>query len=286
MFRQPLVNPLICSYIMHLRGLNFMKKYLLPVVLSIFLVLSFSFHAFASSTGQDSSKPESGWKRFPYSEFNISYEGQWKVCEVSSCTKNVRYTSGSKMKFNFVGEQFRFISYYWSNGSTDIDVYIDGVKTGNFSLIGKDDSTSRTMYESPILASNEHSVEIVNNTTDYLYVVALDLPDDSTLQPFDPKTPEPEPEPKPEPKPEPEPEKGERAILVVTMTTGLEKEFDLSMREVNDFINWYENKQAGSGTASYAINKHNNNKGPFSSRKDFVIFDKILTFEVNEYSIK
>jgi len=89
---------------------------------------------------------------------------------------------------------------------------------------------------------------------------------------------------KPE-QPIPEPT-GERAILVVTMNTGLEKEFDLSMEEVNAFITWYENKQAGSGTASYAINKHNNNKGPFSARKDYVIFDKILTFEVNEYNTK
>ena len=79
---------------------------------------------------------------------------------------------------------------------------------------------------------------------------------------------------------------GERALLTVTMVTGLEKEFDLSIEEVNAFITWYENKQAGSGTASYAINKHNNNKGPFSARKDYVIFDKILTFEVNEYKTK
>ncbi|WP_430109244.1 hypothetical protein [Paenibacillus sp. B1-33] len=95
-----------------------------------------------------------------------------------------------------------------------------------------------------------------------------------------------EPEPTPDPKPEPTPESGDRAILVVTMITGLEKEFDLSMDEVNAFITWYENKQAGSGTASYAIDKHNNNKGPFSARKDYVIFDKILTFEVNEYKTK
>ncbi|MGW8956235.1 fibronectin type III domain-containing protein [Paenibacillus sp. NPDC055715] len=77
---------------------------------------------------------------------------------------------------------------------------------------------------------------------------------------------------------------GNRAILVVTMTTGLEKEFDLSMKEVNDFISWYEGKQAGSGSASYAINKHDNNKGPFSSRKDYMLYDRILTFEVSEYS--
>ncbi|WP_179032056.1 Kelch repeat-containing protein [Paenibacillus kribbensis] len=77
---------------------------------------------------------------------------------------------------------------------------------------------------------------------------------------------------------------GDRAILVVTMTTGMEKEFDLSMKEVNDFISWYEGKQAGTGSASYAINKHDNNKGPFSSRKDYMLYDRILTFEVSEYS--
>ncbi|OBR64084.1 hypothetical protein A7K91_20170 [Paenibacillus oryzae] len=74
-----------------------------------------------------------------------------------------------------------------------------------------------------------------------------------------------------------------RAILIVTMTTGLEKEYDLSMQEVNDFINWYEAKQEGTGKASYAINKHDNIKGPFKSRKDYILFDRILTFEVSEY---
>lgn len=92
--------------------------------------------------------------------------------------------------------------------------------------------------------------------------------------------------PKPTPTPTPEQPTGNRAIVVVTMNTGLEKEFDLSMEEVNSFIAWYENKQSGTGTASYAIDKHGNNKGPFTSRKEYVIFDKILTFEVSEYTAK
>lgn len=82
---------------------------------------------------------------------------------------------------------------------------------------------------------------------------------------------------------EPEQPSGNRAILVVTMTTGLEKEFDLNMQEVNNFIDWYEAKQAGDGRASYAIDKHDNNKGPFKSRKDYILFDRVLTFEVSEY---
>ncbi|MEK4047592.1 fibronectin type III domain-containing protein [Paenibacillus sp. FSL H8-0048] len=98
-------------------------------------------------------------------------------------------------------------------------------------------------------------------------------------------TPEPTIEPTPTVTPSPTPEQptGDRAILVVTMNTGLEKEFDLPMSEVNAFLNWYD---TASGSARYGINKHDNNKGPFTSRIDYVIFDKILTFSVDEYSTK
>ena len=82
----------------------------------------------------------------------------------------------------------------------------------------------------------------------------------------------------------PEQSSGDRAILVVTMTTGLEKEYDLPMSDVNAFLNWYDARDAGSGPAKVAINKYSNNKGPFSKRTDYVIFDKILTFEVSEYT--
>ncbi|MCL6661799.1 hypothetical protein [Paenibacillus amylolyticus] len=76
----------------------------------------------------------------------------------------------------------------------------------------------------------------------------------------------------------------DRAILVVTMTTGLEKEYDLPISDVNVFLKWYDTRDSGSGPAKFAINKYINNKGPFSKRTDYVIFDKILTFEVSEYT--
>ncbi|MBU9709340.1 hypothetical protein KSP24_20785 [Paenibacillus sp. AK121] len=79
---------------------------------------------------------------------------------------------------------------------------------------------------------------------------------------------------------------GDRAILTVTMDNGFDKEFDLSKKELNAFIAWYDAKDAGRGASFFAIDKHNNNKGPFSNRKDYVIFNKILTFEVSEYSTK
>jgi fibronectin type 3 domain-containing protein len=78
---------------------------------------------------------------------------------------------------------------------------------------------------------------------------------------------------------------GERALLRITLNNGIEKEYDLSMAEVYDFINWYEGRANGVGTVMYAFDKHDNNKGPFKSRKDYVFFDKIITFEVNGYDV-
>lgn len=98
-------------------------------------------------------------------------------------------------------------------------------------------------------------------------------------------TPEPTPTATPEPSPSATPEipSGHCAILIVTLTTGAEKEFDVSMSEVNAFLNWYDN---ASGSTKYGIDKHENNKGPFSKRTEYVVHDKILTFEVSEYTTK
>lgn len=67
------------------------------------------------------------------------------------------------------------------------------------------------------------------------------------------------------------------------MSNGFDKEYDLTMTQVHAFINWFEGRSNGIGSPFYTINK-NYNVGPFSSRKDYIVYDKILTFEVNEYS--
>lgn len=72
------------------------------------------------------------------------------------------------------------------------------------------------------------------------------------------------------------------ALLLITMTNGLQKEYDLPMSEINSFLDWYD---SASESAKYGINKHDNNKGPFSKRTEYVVHDKILTFEVSEYTV-
>lgn len=75
---------------------------------------------------------------------------------------------------------------------------------------------------------------------------------------------------------------GDRAILVITTTLGIDKEYDLSADEINDFLNWYDTKSEGSGKAYFAITKYSNVK-PFISRKEYINYSSIENFEVKDY---
>lgn len=74
------------------------------------------------------------------------------------------------------------------------------------------------------------------------------------------------------------------AILTITMTNGNVKSYTVSMSKVNDFISWYNNRSAGSnGSPYYAFDKTDNLQ-PFSKKTEYVVFDKISSFEVDEYT--
>ncbi|MEW6181641.1 MAG: LamG-like jellyroll fold domain-containing protein [Bacillota bacterium] len=75
---------------------------------------------------------------------------------------------------------------------------------------------------------------------------------------------------------------GNKALLVIKMADGTEKEYDLTASELNSFTSWFDNRANGTGPMRYTISK-NYNLGPFTSRKDNIIFDKICSFEVKEY---
>ncbi|GMB02266.1 LamG-like jellyroll fold domain-containing protein [Pelosinus sp. IPA-1] len=81
---------------------------------------------------------------------------------------------------------------------------------------------------------------------------------------------------------DPNPQVG-KALLVVTMSDQIQKEYELSKAQIDDFITWYDNRSTGTGLPHYTFNK-DFNLGPFQSRKDYLVFDKIQNFEVMEYA--
>ncbi|WP_342496325.1 kelch repeat-containing protein [Bacillus sp. FSL K6-3149] len=70
-----------------------------------------------------------------------------------------------------------------------------------------------------------------------------------------------------------------KGILSITMINGLQKDYLLSTKEINDFLNWYKERSFGIGMNFYEINDEHN-KGPFTSKKDYVVYQNILMFDI------
>lgn len=269
-------------------------SFLLVFVLSIFFGFSVS-NTYAAALGEQLNKPEDGWTRYPANSSFLNYISGWDhlTDEKAKIAYSGAKTGGTgELEFNFKGTGLRLLTAVNYSYSKKVAVSIDG----NVEYFSPHNETVRDynynilMYEKNDLAMGIHQVKIwtvepSTNTlgNDYrLYSIDVfgELTDEEpgSTEPTNPEEPDTPEEPS-----NPEPT-GDRAILVITMVNGLEKEYDLSMSEVNSFIDWYDAKDAGSGLSKYAIDKHNNNIGPFSSRTDYVIFNNILTFEVNAYN--
>ncbi|AYK08636.1 Kelch repeat-containing protein [Brevibacillus laterosporus] len=112
-------------------------------------------------------------------------------------------------------------------------------------------------------------------------VVELNLSDLINPDP----TPDPDPNPNPDPKPDPNPNPNPtgNALLVIYMDSGLIKEYEMTNEEIRNFTGWYEDRAKGNGREAYIVNKKYN-IGPFNSRKDFISYSHIESFEVQEYS--
>ncbi len=70
------------------------------------------------------------------------------------------------------------------------------------------------------------------------------------------------------------------AILGISLVNGATKEYDVSMQEVEKFINWFEERSNGKGPSLYSFNKKIN---PYKTVKEYIVHDKIASFEVREY---
>ncbi|PJI07019.1 MULTISPECIES: LamG-like jellyroll fold domain-containing protein [Clostridium] len=75
----------------------------------------------------------------------------------------------------------------------------------------------------------------------------------------------------------------DKAALNVTMTNGQVKQYNVTMNEVNKFISWYKLRSAGSGDPFYEFDI-TQSSNPDIKRTDYVIFDKISSFEVDDYT--
>ena len=76
---------------------------------------------------------------------------------------------------------------------------------------------------------------------------------------------------------------GNTATLILTMTNGDDKLYNVSLEELDTFLTWYDNRSNGEGRAYYTFIK-TTSIAPYLSVKEYVSFDKMSSFEVKEYN--
>ncbi|WP_326514173.1 Ig-like domain-containing protein [Clostridium intestinale] len=73
----------------------------------------------------------------------------------------------------------------------------------------------------------------------------------------------------------------DRGILAITMTNGQTKEYDLPNSEIEAFTNWFDSSN-GKGQPKFGFNKKIQ---PYKEVKEYVVFDKISSYEVRTYTV-
>ncbi|MCY9547274.1 Ig-like domain-containing protein [Lysinibacillus xylanilyticus] len=67
------------------------------------------------------------------------------------------------------------------------------------------------------------------------------------------------------------------AILSITLVNGITKEYDVTNTVLNNYLNWFESAQ---GTSTFKFSK---TISPYKKVTEYIVHDKIASFEVREY---
>ncbi|WP_312560199.1 hypothetical protein [Anaerospora sp.] len=223
-----------------------------------------------ATLGQELTAPETGWKRIDDTDSRFTFIGQsWNSFPYAGFYGGTSHTSypnadelNMQVKFNFLGSKIRVIAQMNNESPNDIRIEIDGVIDSYSQHASNSGATGlqRLVYENTELENKVHSVVITKVTARIIHLDAIDIDEEGKLLPYNP-TPE-------------NPGESEQALLRVTMIDSSEREYKLLMAEINSFVNWYD-REVGTGTTVYVLNK-------MTGSKEYLAFDKIISFEVTE----
>lgn len=123
-----------------------------------------------------------------------------------------------------------------------------------------------TTIASNVPGTSYVDTDVVNGTTYYYVVTAITadgVSDNSNEASATPNATE-------------TPGENGQGLLRVTMTDSSEREYKLSIAEINDFMAWMD-RPATAGTSFYTFNKS------ITDSKEYLLFDKIISFEVAKF---
>ena len=130
--------------------------------------------------GQQLLIPDGNWQRIDDDDKCIQYDNTFSIYkndENYNGTEHASNTINSCINFKFYGTKIRLINYQYSNRSNDIDVYIDDIKYGKSIQYG-DIASYIISFQKLELAKKPHKVKIINNTSNYMSLDAIDIDED------------------------------------------------------------------------------------------------------------
>lgn len=144
-----------------------------------------------TQVGQQQSAPDTTWKRYDNTDAKIAYVGgtwTYRSSQVTGAYNNTdSYFQGlGSAKFKFYGTKFRILSTVGTVEtnliSSSIDVMVDGVLYGNYSLVNSTLVGSFLTFEGLNLAKGIHTVELINKEDGkYITLDAIDSDSDGYL---------------------------------------------------------------------------------------------------------
>ena len=175
-----------------------MKKRMLRIASVICLMICVLFlgqiSAFAATIGSVLNAPESSWQRYDDTNEYFSYQGTWNIFRNGSHAYykgGMSYTKsyGDTVKFKFKGSKLRITQQLLSDRSEKIQVKIDDIIVGTYSLYHPTLSTDQCLvFEKNNLTEGVHYVELINLDTgnDKRFCFdAIDIDSTGELLPYD-----------------------------------------------------------------------------------------------------
>ncbi len=225
--------------------------------------------------GKQLLQPENGWKRIDDRDLNISYSDSpvWEIVNrpgnyLDSVHQAVDFGTGAYAQFNFKGTKIRLISVIYIYYSTDTSIIVDGI-VYPFNINGATTVQQAVVFELTGLSDGEHSVIIKQNTPALdascgIVFDAIDIDEDGEIKPYNPTIDPPS-----------NPEPTNTTLLRITMIDSSEREYKVSKAEADGFVAWM-NRDVNTGTTAYPLTK------VITESKEYLLFDKIISFEVKE----
>lgn len=136
--------------------------------------------------GQSLTSPETGWKRYDQTDSKILYSnGSWNINNITTSAYGGSWASSNSLDatitFKFYGDKLRLIGSLTSSWSNNIDIYIDNIFDNTISEYNSNESHQILIYEKINLPKAMHEIKIINKTSNYLILDAIDIDLDSIL---------------------------------------------------------------------------------------------------------